>query len=511
MKTRSAWCAAPLALAMSTHLAAQVTSIPEPDFLPIQAAVTNIGPTATTLLIQKSYTLQQNEMRRVFGRVEITGNTGTSPGTGNNTDYASGIVECAGPNGFVGEGEAGQNYEGPTKAAGPDYPTTGHLALYPLVLIQAPTAGTYLCKLFASTGKPETVVGRAFQGDNTTWLRVSAPIATYNGLHEIKRPGVGAPIAANTPFTDAFTWGAPPGCSETGAGQACLYLGVGALPSVDVLAPEAPWSPATDAAFVGVNASLQVTLCGKTSSCSAASKPQSKNTNPVVVESHLELIQLNAAGGTCQRWPSPTQRSTIGNAPHHYMIYHKLSTVPVYPSCGTPQFVVKLFVNWLSGGTAKIDGPGATHAIAFTSYHGTAPPVPNVIGLTESVASSTLATSGYSLSLVSSAYGTAPLGSVIAQDPSPPTIELPGSGVNLTLSTGSVTVPKVTNLAQNTAIHEIAAVGLVAKPILQPGCKDPGTVLAQSPAAGSGVAPGSTVSLTVNSGKTTNGSACAAD
>lgn len=509
MRTLLMICGVPLALAISTPLTAQVTPIPEADFLPIQVPATNIGPTTTTLLVQKSYTLQQNEMRRVFGRVEITGSTGTTSGTGNNTDYASAIVECAGPNNFVGEGEVGQNYEGPNKAAGPDYPTTGHLALYPLVLIQAPTTGTYLCKLFASTGKPETVVGRAFQGDNTTWLRVSAPIATNNGLHEVKRTSAGAPIVANSAFTDAFTWGAPPGCSESGAGEACLYLGIGALRSADVFSPEAPWSPATDAAFVGVNASLQVTLCGKTSSCSAASKPQSKNTNPVVVDSHLELIQLNVAGGTCQTWVSPTQRSTIGNAPHHYMIYHKLSTVPVYPSCGVPQFLVKLFVNWVSGGTAKIDGPGATHAIAFTSYHGTAPPVPNVIGLTESAASGTLAASGYSLSLVSSAYGTAPKGSVTAQDPSAATIELPGSGVNLTLSTGSVTVPKVTMLAQNTAVHEISAAGLVAKPILQPGCKDPGIVLGQSPAAGSGVAPGSTVSVTVNSGKTQNGSACA--
>jgi hypothetical protein len=510
MKALLMICSVPLALAMPTHLTAQVTPIPEPDFQPIQAAVTNIGPTTTTLLVQKSYTLQQNAMRRVFGRIEITGNTGTTPGTGNNTDYASGIVECAGPNNFVAEGEAGQNYEGPNKAAGPDYPTTGHLVLYPSVLIQAPTTGTYLCKLFASTGKPETVVGRAFQGDNTTWLRVSAPIAAYNGLHEIKRPGVSAPIAANTPFSDAFTWGAPSGCSENGAGEACLYLGVGALPSVDVFSPEAPWSPATDAAFVSVNASLQITLCGQTSSCSG-SKHQSNDKTSVVVDSHLQLIQLNATGGTCQTSVSPTQRSTIGNAPHHYMIYHKLSTVPVYPMCGTPEFLVKLFVNWVSGSTAKIDGPAATHAIAFTSYHGTAPPVPNVIGLSESVASSTLAASGYSLSLVSSAYGTAPQGSVTAQDPSAPTIEFPGSGVNLTLSTGSVTVPKLTTLAQNTAIHEIAAVGLVAKPILQPGCKDPGIVLGQSPAAGSGVAPGSTVSITVNSGKTTNGGACAPD
>ncbi|HEX3683392.1 MAG TPA: PASTA domain-containing protein [Bryobacteraceae bacterium] len=495
-------CGVPLAMMMSTQLMAQVTPVPGADFLPVEAAVTNIGPAATTVLVQKSYTLEQNEMRRVFGRVEITGNTGTASG---HPDYADGTVECTGPNNFVGEGAAGQNYEGPNKAAGPDYPTTGHLVLYPSVLIQAATPGTYLCRLLASADNPATVVGRAFQGDNTTWLGVSAPIAVNSGLYENKRLSVGGGPIANTPFSDAFSWEPPPGCTETGAG--CLYLGTGAQPSVDVLSPEAPWSPATNAAFVGVSASLQVTLCGKTSSCSA-SQHQSSDTKSVVVDSHLELNQLNAAGGTCRTWVSPNQRSTIGNAPHHYMIYHQLSTVPVYPSCGTPKFLVKLFVDWVSGSTAKIDGGGATHAIAFTSYHGTAPPVPKVIGLAEGVASSTLAASGYYPSLISYAYSTAPQGSVIDQYPSAGIIELPGSVVSLTLSTGSVTVPKVISLAQNTAIHQISAVGLVPKVILQPGCNDPGFVQVQNPEGGSGVAPGSTVSITVDSGKTTRGVAC---
>jgi len=246
-----------LAILMATRLMAQVTPIPEPDFLPMQATVTNTGPSSASLIIQKTYTLQQNEMRRVFGRVEITGNTGETSGTGSNTDYASADVECRGPNGsntIVAIAEAGTNYLGPTTAAGPDYPTTGHLALYPLVLIQAPAAGTYVCELFAATGKPETAVGRAFQGDNTTWLRVSGPIATFNGLHEIERQSVRAPNAANstnaanTPFSDAFTWGGP-GCPGNGVGASCLYLGPGAQPSVDVFSPEARWSPATDAAL----------------------------------------------------------------------------------------------------------------------------------------------------------------------------------------------------------------------------------------------------------------------
>jgi hypothetical protein len=484
MKCKVASYGLALGMLLSAQLMAQVTPIPEADFIPIQSAVTNIGPTATTLLVQKSYTLQQNEMRRVFGRVEITGNTGTSSGTGNNTDYASGIVECTGPNGFVGEGEAGQNYEGPNKAAGPDYPTTGHLVLYPLVLIQAPTTGTYLCKLFAATGKPETVVGTAFQGDNTTWLRVSAP------------------IVAETAFTDAFTWGAP-SCSETGGGAACLYVGNGAPPSVDVFAPEAPWSPAPDAAFVDVDASLQVTLCGSTSSCSAASPPQNKSETPVVLDSHLEFVQLNAAGAMCQTTIGPTQRSTISLQPHHYMIYHRLSTVPVQPSCGTPQFAVRLLVAWVSGGTAKIDGPGATHAIAFTSYRGTALPVPPVVGLDETTATNTLAASGYAAGVLSYLPSAAAAGTVISQDPAGGAIELPGSVVNLGVSaagTAGVTVPNVLAQSEKTAIGDISSLGLAPSLSFKKACINPGEVLTQSPLPGTVVTLPTTVYITVDSG-----------
>jgi serine/threonine-protein kinase len=187
------------------------------------------------------------------------------------------------------------------------------------------------------------------------------------------------------------------------------------------------------------------------------------------------------------------------------MIFHKLTAVPIYPSSNPPLFQVKLLVTWDSGSTAKIDG---AQAVAFTSFRGHPQSVPNVIGLTESAASSALAASGYPASVVSSGYSTAPSGSVIVQDPPAGTIESPGSGVNLTLSTGSVTVPKVISLTQTEAIHEIAAVGLVPAVISQQGCTDPGVVFAQNPAGGTGVSLGSTVSITVHDGKTANG-ACA--
>jgi hypothetical protein len=422
---------------MSTHIAAQVTPIPPADFLPIEAAVTNIGPSAQTVLIQKSYTLQQNEMRVVFGRAEIYGKTGTGQG---HTNYAESDVECTGPNGFVAEGDAGQNYEGPHKGAGPDYPTTGHLALYPSVLVQAPTTGTYVCQLLASTDYPETVVGRPSQGDNTTWLRVSAPIATGGGLREAARLSGSGPVVPYAPFSDALSWGPSPDCSEIGLGAGCLYLGPGALPSVDVFLPQNPWSPVTNAAFVDVTASLQATLCGKTSSCAIH---KNSDTTSVVIDSHLELIQLNATRGVCKETDSPTQRSTIGNAPHHYMIYHTLTNVAVYPACGAPQFVVKLFVKWVSGSTVKIDGPGATHAIGYTSYHGTANPVPVVVGLAESVARNKVSATGFVPKLSSTNACTDP-GNVILQSPTGGTIVLPGSTVDVIVdsATKGTCVPK---------------------------------------------------------------------
>jgi hypothetical protein len=321
---------------------------------------------------------------------------------------------------------------------------------------------------------------------------------------------VSAPLTLPTPPTPptprfrTHSRGGGPGCPGNGVGASCLYLGPGAQPSVDVFSPEARWSPATDAAFVGVNASLQVTLCGKAvDECS----PQhlSPDTTSVVVDSHLELVQLNAAGAACQTTKSPPQQSTIGNRSHHWMIYHKLSTVPVYPSCGPPQFVVKLLVDWVSGSTAKIDGPLATHAIGFTSYHGTAPPVPAVVGLNESAATSTLAASAYAPGILSYLPSTAAQGTVLSQDPAGGVIELPASVVNMALASAGVSVPKVLGLAEKTAQTTLEAAGLAYTVVSQQGCTDPGSVREQNPSFGAVVSPGTTVTLTVNSGTTKNG------
>ena len=182
------------------------------------------------------------------------------------------------------------------------------------------------------------------------------------------------------------------------------------------------------------------------------------------------------------------------------MIYHSLSTVPVYPCGGSRDFKLRIYVKYLSGSPVKIDGPLDTHAFAINSVHGTAPPVPNLIGLTDGVARNYLATTGYAVSNVSYALSAAPAGSVISQYPSAGIIELPGSGVNLTVSTGSVIVPNLNGYPQKSATGAISALGLVSSVSSQKACINPGEVVMQSPLSGTRVAPGSTVYITVDSG-----------
>jgi hypothetical protein len=413
---------AALGMMTATQLRAQVTPISPPTIVPIVELQTNLGPTATPL-IQKNITLSQGQMVHIFGRLEFTGNVGTTHGGAGGIDYVGVWLECLDPNGKLAPRaqDIGQNFLGPNQSPGPSYPTTGHMVLYPSTLITATVPGTYSCRLLAASDKPSWVVGRDYQGDNTTWLGLSAPIGP----------------------NDAFSWGSfSPGCFWQGpyTANGCFYLGTGpgshGAPSVDVFssavvlptASPGPWSPAPGAAFIDLSALVQVTLCGKTSSCVA--QFQSNDTTSVVVDSYLELDQLDATGKPFRTTVSPTQRSTIGNLTHHDMIFHKLLTVPVYPSSNRPQFQVKLLVTWVSGSTAKID---AAQAVAFTSFRGHTKFVPNVVGLTESAATNTLTAAGYSVGLTSPPSSIPALAKVISQEPPGETvIKLPGSVVNLT-------------------------------------------------------------------------------
>jgi PASTA domain len=425
-----------MALMVSTHLMASVTAIPQPLFIPMaEPQISLTEASGYQVIVEKSLTLRAGERRRVFGRVEIASNV-------NSDVYVETYTRCIGPNGFESEhGTAAQNHEGNDTPIGPSYPWPGHLALYPSLLFQAPTAGTYQCQLLAGIGDNATltVLARDYDHFSTTWLQVSAA------------NDAGAAWWQNLPC-DMY------GNYSAATSSWCLYLG-GASHQLQLYvfdndgSPPKIWQAASDAAFVDASDTLLLTTCySGTRSCTNGNGGQDSGT---VVDSHLELIQLNYAGQACNITKSPEERSTVGNHPHHYMIYHSLLAVPIYPQCSR-MFKLRLSVKYVSGNPVKIDGSNyatsATHAFAINSFYGTAPPVPYLIGSTEGVARNFITGAGYAVSRVSYSLSTAPAGSVISQNPTAGIIELPGSGVNFTVSSGGAIVPNLKSLSQSSAI-----------------------------------------------------------
>jgi beta-lactam-binding protein with PASTA domain len=157
----------------------------------------------------------------------------------------------------------------------------------------------------------------------------------------------------------------------------------------------------------------------------------------------------------------------------------------------------------VTGIPVKIDGWTLTHAYAFKSFsspRGSAPAIPNLAGLAEGVAGTNLTATGYAVGTVSSVLNAAQAGTVLSQSPAAGIIELPGSPVNFTMSTGGAYVPNLLSMPQSSATSAITQLGLVPSISSTRACTNPGDVLTQGPAAGTFVAPGSTVHITIDSG-----------
>lgn len=153
------------------------------------------------------------------------------------------------------------------------------------------------------------------------------------------------------------------------------------------------------------------------------------------------------------------------------------------------------------GGASVVIGS----AVALTVSLGPTPvPVPNVVGQEQATAASNITAATLTVGTVTQANSaTVPAGSVISQSPVAGTSVLPGSAVNLTVSLGPVMVPvpNVVGETQAAATATIAGVSLTASATF---ASDPvieaGRVISQSPVAGTSVAEGSAVSITVSTG-----------
>jgi serine/threonine-protein kinase len=96
-------------------------------------------------------------------------------------------------------------------------------------------------------------------------------------------------------------------------------------------------------------------------------------------------------------------------------------------------------------------------------------------------------------------------GTVLGQSPSAGTHVARGSVVALRVSQGRVRVPDVVGQSQASATAAVRKAGLAPKTALVSSPKRKGTVVAQSPAAGSFVAKGSGVLLNISGGPSTGG------
>ncbi len=158
------------------------------------------------------------------------------------------------------------------------------------------------------------------------------------------------------------------------------------------------------------------------------------------------------------------------------------------------------------GIVAATDPPGGTAApkgstVRVNVYSGPAlADVPNVVGDTLSVATSTLHAKGlnYNLTYVDN---DAPQGQVVHQNPAPGSSVTKGTTVNLDVSNGppQVSVPPVVGESVQQAEVELQSAGFVVnqQPVSVSDSSQDGIVQSQSPDGGTSATKGSTVTITV--------------
>lgn len=155
-----------------------------------------------------------------------------------------------------------------------------------------------------------------------------------------------------------------------------------------------------------------------------------------------------------------------------------------------------------AGGTEVAPGT----SVALTVSDGPAPiSTPNVVGLAQAAAEAAITGAGLITGSIITAYSeSVPSGSVISQNPAAGAELAAGTPVDLVVSNGPapVAVPGVTGLSQSAAEASILSAGLNVGPITTAysDTAPSGQVITQNPTAGTEVAPGTAVTLTVSDG-----------
>jgi beta-lactam-binding protein with PASTA domain len=141
--------------------------------------------------------------------------------------------------------------------------------------------------------------------------------------------------------------------------------------------------------------------------------------------------------------------------------------------------------------------PGGSICTALAGYT-----VPNVIGETQTAATSAITGAGLILGTVTSGFDSMTAGLVYSQSPAAGTSVSPGSAVDIVLSLGPPdTVPNIIGLTQAAAVAAIVAADLTVGSVTSAFSALPaGLVFSQTPIAGSTVVEGMAVSFIVSLG-----------
>jgi hypothetical protein len=471
-------------------------SVAETTVLPANVDVLP-GDTADTgtFVLTVPIRLQAGQSRRISDQLTVTVPRDA---------VVQNIVECVDPLSgnpvtVAGRPEAhssGTNYS----------PSMGQLSMHASFLFTAPVTGTFFCQIRAQTdagndlGFHMTVVAAPRPGG--TWLEIDN-------------------------FTDAAPlWWQINTCDSTGSDPNCVFLGrpggrehpttaiLHGWPSTFLDTPflhmSDLWVAPPNATTADVVGHMQITSCYfGTASCPEREQgaPENGPFDAAVFRTHLDLLQLDQHFAVCKVNSTPDTQYTIKDAVHHFLVDYGPMTVPISQTCGGSRvFALHIVVSWHAGNTVKIDaGSGfefrsATNANVIVRSTGPTTTVPDVTGVDQGSVAGHLARAGLTMGTVTRAANPVAAGHVIAQNSPPGTIEPAGSPVDLTISLGAVTVPDLKGDTATQAISELTAVGLATHIEHRAQCADPGLVIDQTPSAGTSVAPGSTVTITIASG-----------
>jgi len=441
--------------------------VPLPD-IPGAVTILPSNPATFQTILWTQLTLQQGEKRRVEDQLDVTISSSEGAEVGN-------MIICFDSAGSeVIRASSGTNHKGSS---------AGVLRLRNALLLEAPHTGTFTCELqvHTSDGTRLDYTVSALPSHNPftsgTWLHLSATdeVGSQSWTHnECNSPGT---------FYTCVYLGSPSDPRQ-------FRVFVDRAPSPNL------WTARNDATTIDVVAHYQVTSCTSGGSSCRPEKRGDGDRNARFL-SHMTFNQLYPDGSVCRINISegPFTVYNIENSVHHLPIAYHL-TAPVSPNCGGSRtFRPEILFSWLEENPIKLDGGSL---IAINSVRTTTTTVPNVLGNTEAQAVNAIRAAGLAASPIreinpapagtvfaqNSPGGTVePVGSTVHIYVSLGRAVVPFV-VGFDLSSAIQAI--------NSANLAVGSVGFVNT------CVDPGSVQQQNPAGGTVVLPGTAVNLQVS-------------